>query len=362
MIIASLRKMDQGLDRWRRWVRGRLGIGRNAPVSAVAYGGFGRSDFVFLQGRVLKEKFIISKVGDSGWRNFLNSLKRFESDEVPNAKLRVTIGDHHFHLVSDQEGYFRLDTPLDPPISTSPSGWFTARIHLYELPWRRADVLTHTQVLVPGQRAQFGIISDIDDTILHTGLAAPLKLKALYNTMLKNATSRTAFHEVAAFYRALQEGPDQMANNPFFYVSNSPWNLFDLVEDFLELNELPRGPILQRDIGIPQDNRPTDYQGHKYWSISRILETYPHLHFVLIGDSGESDAQIYLRVAKAFPGRIKAIYIHDVRHRKKARKIAQLIHKSTGLEMHLFRSYREAAANAHAYKLLRQSRFEQLAD
>ena len=64
---------------------------------------------------------------------------------------------------------------------------------------------------------------------------------------------------------------------------------------------------------------------HKEHEILNILKTYPEKSFILIGDSGEKDADIYLQVARQQPGRILAIYLRSVRHRKKMQRVRRLI-------------------------------------
>ena len=203
------------------------------------------------------------------------------------------------------------------------------------------DSQFQAEVLLPSQ-ARLGIISDIDDTVLQTDVTSFFKWRAVYLTLMKNASTRRAFSEVSAFYQALERSRTPQAKNPFFYVSNSPWNLYDMLVDFLEINQLPKGPVLLRDFGVPYEDRPRNYKGHKHTSIDRILQTYPDLSFILIGDSGEKDADIYLDITREFPGRIKAIFIRDVQSNKRARRIKRLIDKSENTSIFLIKNYAEA--------------------
>jgi phosphatidate phosphatase APP1 len=84
--------------------------------------------------------------------------------------------------------------------------------------------------------------------------------------------------------------------------------LYDFLSDFLDHQGLPRGPLLLRDIGLHQAP-PVD---HKSAAVQELLEMYPELKFVLIGDSGERDPEIYLEAAARHPGRIVAVYIRDL--------------------------------------------------
>jgi phosphatidate phosphatase APP1 len=138
-------------------------------------------------------------------------------------------------------------------------------------------------------------------------------MKSMYMTFMNNAYSRLPFEGVSAFYHALQKGFSGAEENPIFYVSSSPWNLYDLLVDFLELNKIPKGPLFLKDYGFTHNKLFTESHGiHKPKQIRNILNAYPHLNFILIGDSGQHDPEIYAEVIKEFPGRILASYIRDV--------------------------------------------------
>jgi phosphatidate phosphatase APP1 len=166
-------------------------------------------------------------------------------------------------------------------------------------------------VLIPPADAGFGVISDIDDTVVLTHATSLLKMARM--VFLKNARSRMPFPGVAAFYQALRLGPQNNAANPIFYVSSSAWNIYDLLIDFMEHNDIPAGPLLLADYGLDQTSFPfASHDTHKMTQIQQILTTYPHLRFILIGDSGQRDHAIYQQVNHDFPDRILAIYLRDV--------------------------------------------------
>jgi len=152
-----------------------------------------------------------------------------------------------------------------------------------------------------------GVISDIDDTVVVSNVIN--KARLLLTVALLNERTRVPFEGVASFYRALQGGISGSEDNPIFYVSKSPWNLYTLLVEFFEIHGIPQGPLFLRDFGINQSSPEDD---HKRSRIESILNTYPDLPFVLIGDSGEQDPEIYRDLVKAFPDRIRAIYIRSV--------------------------------------------------
>jgi phosphatidate phosphatase APP1 len=147
---------------------------------------------------------------------------------------------------------------------------------------------------------------------------------------------------VAAFYRALHAGV-----NPFFYISKSPWNLYAPLIEYLEVQGLPLGPLLLRDFGLRREKE------HKRKRIEEILATYPKLKFILIGDSGEEDPEIYAAVVHRYPDRIRAIYIRSVNPKRisEIEKLALEVSK-TGCQLVLAPDSEPAAAHAAAEGLI----------
>ena len=243
--------------------------------------------------------------------NLLNMYKRFESDEVPGARLQVQLPDEVHEVVTDKEGYFVLDLNPKTPVINEDL-WHPLPLQLSHAPISfQQGLQVHAEVMIPPPDAEYGIISDIDDTIVKTTATDLLAMSRI--TFLNNARTRLPFAGVAEFYKSLQLGRNGKRNNPFFYVSSSPWNLYDLLKDFLDLNGIPAGPLMLRDFGLNvKPKEESGHMGHKLKEIIQILEAYPHLPFVLVGDSGQEDPKIYQEVVKQFPNRILAIYIRDV--------------------------------------------------
>ena len=160
---------------------------------------------------------------------------------------------------------------------------------------------TPLEVRVPGTDARFGILSDVDDTILETGVQRIGLM--IRRTLGGSALTRTPFHGAAELYADLAAGV-----NPVFYVSSSPWNLHSFLVAFLRHRGFPMGPVLLRDLLGTHAGRE-----QKTDRIREVLDTHPTLPFVLIGDSGERDPEIYADIVETYPGRILAVYIREVR-------------------------------------------------
>ena len=281
------------------------------PLQIVTYRSYGTLNRLYVTGRVLKDKGIHKPTDqDTVWNNLLSMYKRFESDEVPGATLQVTFQGQTYTTRTDHEGYFVLNLYTEVPITWS-NMWHEVELKIVDAPYAFTSAIASTaHVLVPPADAEYGIISDIDDTIVKTTATNLLAMSR--NTFFHNAHSRLPFAGVSEFYKSLQLGRSGKRNNPFFYVSSSPWNLYDLLIDFLDINDIPEGPLLLRDFGLDVNKDTIGHMGHKFKEIKNILLAYPHLNFILIGDSGQEDPKIYRKIVAEFPGRILAIYIRDV--------------------------------------------------
>ncbi len=302
---------EAGFDRLKEKLFGRMDADK--PYRIVYYRGFGSPSAVWLKGRVLRERDLSTPSDrDTYWNNLLATYQRFETDEVPNVTVRVDAFGQSHTTVTDEEGYFELT--INPPNDLPPGRvWFPVTYSLDGLtqPTTGEPVRKEGYLMISPPFSQFGVISDIDDTVLVTGATSLLQTARL--TFLGNAYTRLPFAGVAAFYRALQSGPVTTLFNPIYYVSSSPWNLYDLLVDFFRIQGVPKGPILLRDLGLdPSLLSSQSHHTHKLAMIRKVLDVNPQLPFVLIGDSGQQDPEIYAQVVRENPGRIKAIYIRDV--------------------------------------------------
>lgn len=298
-------------DQLKEKLFGRLDADK--PYRIVYYRGFGSPSAVWLKGRVLRERNLSTPSDqDTYWNNLLATYQRFETDEVPNVAVRVDAFGQMHTTTTDEEGYFEVT--INPPNDLPPGRvWFPVTYSLDGItqPTTGEPVRKEGYLMVSPPFSQFGVISDIDDTVLVTGATSLLQTARL--TFLGNAYSRLPFAGVAAFYRALQSGPVTTLFNPIYYVSSSPWNLYDLLIDFFRIQGVPKGPILLRDLGLdPSLLSSQSHHTHKLAMIRKVLDVNPQLPFVLIGDSGQQDPEIYAQVVRDNPGRIKAIYIRDV--------------------------------------------------
>lgn len=324
-LAHSGKRLDTSLEEIHTRLRHRLHIDYG-PIHILPYRSYGVRNQLTVMGRVIeRNNDILTDDDDSWWDNLVNMARRFASREIADVPLRVSYGDDFVDTVTDDEGYFRAELPLRAPLPSA--GWHNVQIALTTpATFGKTEVSTTAEILAPPITARFGIISDIDDTVLLTHATNLLKMARM--VFLGNARTRMPFPGVAAFYQALcQNDPSddepeidtqsktapRHGSNPIFYVSSSAWNIYDLLVDFLQHNNIPRGPLLLADYGFDPTSFPfASHDQHKMTQIRDILDTYPELPFILIGDSGQRDQAIYQQVNYDYPGRILAIYLRNV--------------------------------------------------
>jgi phosphatidate phosphatase APP1 len=294
---------DDHLDSARRRIDARFGFNRPRHISA--YRAFSDGEQVELFGRVLARPPLGGpRNDDQWWENLLNTYRRFSGDDVPGVALQARFGNASAQTTTDAEGYYRVRLPVDG----MPAGtlWENASVALAD-----GSLLTPQPVMQVDPRAGFAVISDIDDTILQSSIVEWKTAAQL--VFLHNARTRKPLLGVGHLYQAFQAGVKADVRNPIFYVSNSPWNLYDLLDDFLELNAIPFGPLFLRKMGLhPEEVLGGGSGDHKLQRVRELIQQFPTLRWVLLGDSGQRDAETYSAIAQEFGDRIIAIYIRDV--------------------------------------------------
>lgn len=325
------------------------------PLQIVIFKSYGTGTHFYIRGRALEDETInLEQKGLFGL--FLNSWKRFETDEIKHAELKITLPNKTIlNTTTDDHGYFKIDEQvLGLKDLANEDGWLGVEVAYNNDNFKRR--IQHNnkfrgELLIPCAKADFGVISDIDDTIIHTGVVSTLKWKVLINSIFKSAASRIPLEGAAAFYDQLHLGKSGKNANPIFYVSHSPWNLYRYLDFFLKQNSFPKGPILLRSFKDIFKKTPGN-QTQKHIEIVNILKTYPELSFILIGDSGEHDADIYLEVAKEFPSQVLAIYLRSVPHKKKMQRVKALFKDYNEIPVLLVESSAEAIHHARKHNFI----------
>lgn len=305
-----------------------MGIFKKDKLQIINFQSYGSATRLYVRGRAIEDENI--DLDQKGFFNLIkNTWKRFETDEIKNAPLKITFSNGEtVEGTTDGDGYYLIDENIEGLQDlANDEGWVKFELSFGNTNLKREVLLQNRfpgEMLIPCKQAKFGVISDIDDTILHTGVVSSLKWKVIINTMFKRATKRAQLDGASDFYTKLHQGKTGVEANPIFYVSHSPWNLYRYLELFLKTNNFPKGPILLRSMASFKMRKKNDDKPQKQKEISNLLKSYPELPFILIGDSGEKDGDIYQEISMLFPGRIKAIYLRSVNHSKRMARIENL--------------------------------------
>lgn len=347
-VYKYLGKTANKADYYRFRLKQRTGLLGRPKI--LPYLGFGNEDRIYLRGQVLEDKGLATpKDQQNKWQNAKAMYKRYTSNEAPRVQLRINFQGHSTLVQTDREGYFSLHLK-NRQVYTPGHEWQKVKIELLDRLIKNQGLVSATgEILVSGEENQVGIISDVDDTILVS--RATSLYKKLRLMLFKNAKTRLPFEGIAAFYRALYQGTSPGQINPIFYVSSSSWKLFDLLQDFCREQGIPKGPFLLRDSRMDQFKLITSmHEGHKLMQVKRIMEMYPYKSFILIGDSGQKDAEIYTEITRRYPGRVKTIYIRNVSHAERWKEIKPLVKQvgRAGVEMLLVKDTVEAAEHAQS--------------
>ncbi len=297
----------------------------------LPYKGYGNETDIFIEGMVIEDKGLAKpKDNQWFWQNILATLKRFSSDEIPGVKVRADFLGEKQIATTDEKGFFSFHFYLpgkEKELLTK--DWHTIHLSLLDqIVENQPQVYTTGEVrIIPNKQAKI-IVSDIDDTVMISHSTQTMRKLRLM--LLKNALTRLPFSGVTNFYQSLSMGKTKQENNPFFYVSSSEWNLYDLLEDFFSYNKLPKGIFLLRKLNHSIYKFWKSGGGtheHKYEKIKSLLTFYSEQEFILIGDSGQEDPALYSKLAFEFPGRIKAIYIRRIRSKSYSEKQEKLDQK-----------------------------------
>ena len=268
---------------------------RSGAPMLQAYRGYAEPDHIVLLGRVLSAVRRDAPDPDqSRWTNFKEMASLFFTTEVAD----VPVVAEGRTASSNAEGYVTLKLPR----SETATGWTSVEAQLSDAPETR----TAMPALIPSRDARFGVISDIDDTMMMTG--AQSLARNLWTTFTGNALTRRIFPDSKALMDRLSEA----GRNPVFYVSSSPWNLHSFLDKVFARAGLVPGPMFLRDLGISDDSVVgASHRDHKGAAVETILAANPTLEFFLLGDTGQKDAQVYLDAVRRFPGRIRAVLLRE---------------------------------------------------
>ena len=301
---AAIADLEEDIDRIGALLS--AGEGHDRKVRMLAYAGYRNGDEVRLKGRIVRYEQPLD-AGKGTLTRLRAMMEIYNSNELPDVAVRCEGYGQTVDAVTDAEGYFDFTLAADRPLPPE-TQW--ERVTL-STPGREAQKdRIEVPVMAPGLDNHWGVISDIDDTVVETG--ATNFVKNWRRVLVDQPQDRLAVPGASTLYKMIAR--DHVAPaRPFFYVSSSPWNLYGFITEFMELNGIPHGPMFLKDYGIDDTKLiKAGHDTHKLAAIETVLAFYPGFRFLLIGDNGQQDVGIYARAVKDYPDRVAAVFIRDV--------------------------------------------------
>ncbi|MGB5943349.1 MAG: phosphatase domain-containing protein [Leeuwenhoekiella sp.] len=265
------------------------------------YRGYANDDNFVIFGHLFKNKSIDDYSLERNWLvNSWEIIQIFNLKTVRNDKIELRFLDKVYTTTTEADGYFSFDMPYKEEMDF---GWHDFTVTLVNHP-----EVTATGQLIKQDNRGLAFISDVDDTFLVSHTVG--KLKKLYILLTRNVIRRKVFPDVVDHYKALAASSD----NPFFYVSSSEWNLYNLINQFVTTNDLPKGVYRLKHIKTSILDFLKTGRGdhrHKYDKIESLIQFYPGLQFTLLGDDSQQDPELYRDITKKYSNHLKAIYIRQ---------------------------------------------------
>ena len=348
---ALVAGVERGLTRRRREQKLKSGAFRGLHL--IVYRGYIADGVAKVRVRVLEAPELPGDSRIPYWEVAQANLRRHAALRIVGAEVHLRLGKHSAIAVTDDNGFANFALPA-PDLR---AGWHDVRA--VTTPIESGESATGTgRVVKPSPKAPFLVISDIDDTILLTGLTEGVAMVA--RTVLREASERAAIPGMAALYRGLVRGVASRTGKrrpapTFFYVSTGSWSFYPALQEFVQLRGFPVGPMFLTNWGPTERYLRRSGAEHKRTAIRRLFEAYPAAQFVLIGDSGQRDALTYEEMAREFPGRVKLIIIRQVgpdsdERNSELREHATAL-RGEGIPLYLVPDAAHAAELAHALDL-----------
>lgn len=348
---AVVAGIESKLTNRRREQKMQSGAFRGTHI--VVYRGIVADDMAEVRVRVVEAPVLPGESWIPYWEIVQTNLRRVAALPIVGVEVELSIGRHTATEVTDSHGFADFSLPV-PDLSV---GWHDARA--VTIPIEGGESACGTgRVIKPSLKAPFLVISDIDDTILVTGLTEGIAM--VTRTVLRDANQRTAVPGMSSFYRGLSRGVSSRAGSrkpepTFFYVSTGSWSFYPFLQQFVQLRAFPQGPMFLSDWGPTERRLRRSGAEHKRSTIRRLLRAYPDMQFVLIGDSGQRDSLTYETMAREFPRQVMLVLIRQVgsgadeRNVKIRTRAAEL--REEGIPLYLMPDALQAAELAHSMGL-----------
>ena len=266
---------------------------RGLVPTIIPFAGYGGDGWVRVLARVILRKpdkrAPERSTGIRGWRSFT-------SIHVADAEIRMRADGVDHVIRADRGGLVdvRLDVHLPP-------GWQRVQLSV-----PGADAV-EAPVLIVDTSVEFGVVSDIDDTVVVTALPRPFL--AAWNTFVVNEHARRPVPGMAVLYdRLVTAHPGA----PLIYLSTGAWNTVLTLNRFFSRHLYPRGPLLLTDWGPTIDGWFRSGAEHKQRNLQRLVEEFPNMRWLLVGDDGQHDEQRYTELVQHYPDHVAGVAIRQL--------------------------------------------------
>ncbi|HCJ49665.1 DUF2183 domain-containing protein [Microbacterium marinum] len=276
--------------RFHAWREGRARARGRRPTVAP-FPGYGSTEWVRVLGRVLippkaKRRERGEYAGVRGWRSFA-------AVPIAHATVTVTIDGVDHEVAADRGGV--VDIVL--PATLSP-GWQTVTMHV------EGSEPVEARVFIVGADVRFGVVSDIDDTVMVTALPRPFL--AAWNSFVLNEHARQPVPGMAVLLeRLMRDNPGA----PILYLSTGAWNVAPTLVRFQRRHLFPSGALLLTDWGPTHDRWFRSGKAHKEENLRRLAREFPDIDWLLVGDDGQRDDEIYTAFTVEHPDQVSAVAI-----------------------------------------------------
>jgi phosphatidate phosphatase APP1 len=290
-VIHRAARADYAVLRWRAQRARKAGY----RATVIPYTGYGSTTWIRVLCRVLLTKDRAGAgrpnepTGARGWRSFT-------SVPVEVAEVTVRIGDTERSVHADRSGI--VDAVVEAEL---PPGWQTVQLSSEGSEWRDA------RIFVVAPDVTFGIVSDIDDTVMVTALPRPML--AAWHTFVVNEHARATTPGMPVLYERLTAAHPE---SPMIYLSTGAWNVAPTLTRFLSRNLYPPGALLLTDWGPTTDAWFRSGRAHKRSNLVRLAQEFPNIRWLLIGDDGQHDPAIYGDFVADHPAHVTAVCIRQL--------------------------------------------------
>lgn len=283
-------------------------------IKIIPFTGFGTRHSFTLLGRVIVDKgdFISYAIKEFTGKKFIRNYRRVMAIKIPNVILEVNFGFKKHITKTDEKGYYKLMLNLNKK-DEFPIGVNKYSIKVLDEKFI-GDEAFGDLVVMP-DKVKYGVICDIDDTILQSGVQK--KIRLVLKTFMSNERDMKPIPGMNILLNDLHIGINKTSQNPILYVTASPYDLFDKIASFMKTNYFPLGPQLMKKLRGDDRDKLFDNYNYKLKTINEVFEKFPNMKFILIGDNTESDVEVFNRIDKERPGRVLSIIIMNVRNEKK---------------------------------------------